>query len=233
MKPLKTILTTALVTVWPLLSFGSPAVSETLDQPVPEGNSWKFEVFLDNKEIGYHHFQLAGHGETRQLKSVASFEYKLLFVRLFHYEHENRETWNGDCLETINSKTDANGKPFQFEGRREAGEFRMADAQGGESLPECVMSFAYWNPAFLEQSRLLNTQSGEFQDVTVSEPVYEELEIRGELRPSYRYSLAAGALKLDLWYSPDRQWLALESEVEGGRTLRYVLKEHPDDAVST
>jgi hypothetical protein len=232
MKSLKVILTAALVAVWPLVSFGSPDPSETLDQPVPEGNSWKFEVFLDDKEIGYHHFQLASYGETRQLKSVASFEYKLLFVRLFHYEHENRETWNGDCLETIHSKTDANGEPFQVEGRRETGEFRMVDTQGGESLPECVMSFAYWNPSFLQESQLLNTQSGEFQDVTISEPVYEELEIRGELHPSYRYSLAAGALKLDLWYSPDRQWLALESEVEGGRTLRYVLQDNSDEAAS-
>ena len=232
MTLLKVILAAAVAALLPLATFGSPSSSEILDQPLPEGNSWKFEVFLDDKEIGYHHFQLASYGEARQLKSIASFEYKLLFVRLFHYEHENRETWNGDCLETINSKTDANGKPFQVEGRREIGEFRVADAQGGESLPECVMSFAYWNPSFLEQSRLLNTQSGEFQDIIVSEPVYEELEIRGELRPSYRYRLAAGALNLDLWYSPDRQWLALESEVEGGRTLRYVLKELPGDGAS-
>jgi hypothetical protein len=31
--------------------------------------------------------------------------------------------------------------------------------------------------------------------------VFEELEVRGELRPSNRYRLAAGALNLDLWYS--------------------------------
>ena len=68
---------------------------------------------------------------------------------------------------------------------------------------------------------LLNTQDGEFLDVEISNPVFEELEVRGESRPSYRYRLAAGALNLDLWYSTDKEWLALESEVQGGRTLRY------------
>ena len=31
----------------------------------------------------------------------------------------------------------------------------------------------------------------------------------------------AGALNLDLWYSTNNEWLALESEVQGGRILRY------------
>ena len=54
-----------------------------------------------------------------------------------------------------------------------------------------------------------------------SPALIEELEVLGESRPSYRYRLAAGALNLDLWYSTDNEWLALESEVKGGRKLRY------------
>jgi hypothetical protein len=201
--------------------FTSLQAGETDPEGTSEGSAWRFKVFLDDKEIGYHNFYVAEHKGMKQLKSVANFEYKLLFVRLFHYEHENSEIWTGDCLQSIKSRTDVNGEPFQVDGRREAGQFRV-DSSGGEaSLPECVMSFAYWNPKFLEQSSLLNTQDGEFLEVDISTPVFEELEVLGESRPSYRYSLAAGALNLDLWYSTDREWLALESEVQGGRTLRY------------
>jgi hypothetical protein len=168
------------------------AASEAGPEELTSGSAWRFRVFLDDKEIGYHNFFVAEHDGMKQLKSVANFEYKLLFVRLFHYEHENSEIWTGDCLQSINSRTDANGEPFRVDGRREVGEFLVDSSKGETSLPECVMSFAYWNPKFL-----------------------------GESRPSYRYRLAAGALNLDLWYSTDRDWLALESEVQGGRTLRY------------
>lgn len=188
-------------------------------------SAWKFRVYLDDREIGYHHFYLAESGDTRQLKSVASFEYSLMFVRLYHYEHENNEIWSGNCLQSIDSQTDSNGKPFRVNGRRAAGEFRVTANGGEESLPECVMSFAYWNPSFLEQSSLLNTQDGEFLEVEVSEPVLEQLEVGGAQLSSWRYHLAAGTLKLDLWYSTDREWLALESEVRGGRTLRYVRED--------
>lgn len=187
-------------------------------------DSWQFKVFLDDREIGYHHFYLDEIGETRELRSEAEFDYKIMFISLFEYEHENREVWQGNCLQRIDARTNSNGEPFQVEGSKNDEGFLVKDDSGGEMLPQCVMSFAYWNPAFLNQRQLLNSQNGEFEEVSISSPVFEELEVRGEKRPSYRYRLAAGDLNLDLWYSTENEWLALESEVSGGRTLRYVLK---------
>jgi len=190
---------------------------------VGDGESWRFRVYLDDREIGYHHFHLAANGEIRQLRSVADFEYRLLFVKLFDYEHENRETWTGDCLQRIESHTDANGTRFRLEGQRRPDGFQVDGSAGEQTLPDCVMSFAYWNPAFLRQERLLNSQDGEYLEVEVSQPVAEWLQVRGERRPAVRYRVQAGELSLDLWYSTDDEWLALESEVQGGRTLRYEL----------
>lgn len=187
------------------------------------GQAWRFRVYLDDREIGYHHFQLDAAGDRQVLRSEADFEYRLMFLTLYAYEHENRETWSGDCLYSVDSRTDANGEPFSVEGRRTAGAFRVEARSGTARLPECVMSFAYWNPAFLHQERLLNTQNGEYLDVEVSEPVAESRVVRGEPQPALRYRLEAGELRLDLWYSTDHEWLALESEVKGGRTLRYEL----------
>jgi len=208
-----------------IAAIGLPAgsMAATTAGALADRDAWRFRVYLDEREIGYHNFVLDRSGATRQLRSEASFEYRLMFVKLFHYEHENTEVWNGDCLASVESRTDSNGEPYRVEGRLEKGRFRVAGSAGEETLPECVMSFAYWNPTFLEQQRLLNTQNGEFIDVDVSPPVSEPLLVRGEKQPAYRYRLEAGDLRLDLWYSADREWLALESEVSGGRKLRYEL----------
>jgi hypothetical protein len=214
-------LTKALIAL--LLAATSLAAVADPSSAATAGDAWRFRVYLDDQEIGYHHFYLDESNGTRQLRTVASFEYRLLFVKLYGYEHENLETWSGDCLQSIESRTDDNGRALAVDGRREPGYFRLDGSAGEANLPECVMSFAYWNPAFLEQSRLLNSQDGEFLDVEISPPVAESLEVRGEQRAAYRYRLAAGELRLDLWYSADREWLALESEVRGGRKLRYEL----------
>lgn len=185
--------------------------------------AWRFRVYLDDREIGYHHFFLDGADGQRQMRSVAVFEYRLMFLTLYEYEHENRETWSGDCLQSIESRTDANGTPYAVEGRREDGAFRVEGSAGETRLSGCVMSFAYWNPAFLEQEYLLNAQNGEYLPVEISPPITDSVEVRGERRRAYRYRLEAGELSLRLWYSTDKEWLALESDVGGGRTLRYEL----------
>ena len=199
------------------------AVESSFTESGAPADAWRFRVYLDEREIGYHNFYLEESGDTRELLSEANFEYRLVFVKLFHYEHQNRETWSGNCLQSVASRTDSNGEPYRVDGRLEPGSFRVEGSAGEAELPECVMSFAYWNPAFLEQGQLLNTQNGEFLDVEISPPVEEPLTVRGEQQPSYRYRLEAGELRLDLWYSENNEWLALESEVRGGRKLRYEL----------
>lgn len=184
---------------------------------------WRFRVFLDNKEIGYHNFFLQRLENTSQLQSEANFEYRLMFVKLFGYQHENSETWAGDCLIGIESRTDANGKPFKVSGILEGDSFILSGTTGKAELPACSMSFAYWNPAFLEQDRLINVQNGEIVEIEVSEPERVELEVRGVMQPAYRYQLGAGEMKIELWYSENNEWLALETDARGGRRLRYQL----------
>jgi len=184
---------------------------------------WRFRVFLDDKEIGYHNFFLQAQEDQLQLQSEAKFEYRLLFVKLFGYEHKNIETWDGNCLTEIKSKTDSNGQPFQVNGALSGERFLLSGSAGDSQLPPCSMSFAYWNPDFLEQDRLINVQNGEVLDIEVSEPERVELEVRGVLQPAYRYLLGAGEMKIELWYSVNNEWLALETDARGGRRLRYQL----------
>lgn len=184
---------------------------------------WRFQVYLDDKKIGTHDFVLQQLDKQRKLKSEANFEYRLMFVKLYGYEHENTETWSGDCLTGIESETDANGKPFKVSGSLQGDRFLLSGTAGEAELPSCSMSFAYWNPAFLQQERLINVQNGEVHDIEVSEPELVQIEVRGVMQPAYRYLLDAGELKIELWYSEDNEWLALETDARGGRRLRYQL----------
>jgi hypothetical protein len=184
---------------------------------------WRFQVFLDDKEIGYHDFVLQEQDDQRKMQSEASFEYRLLFVKLFGYEHQNTETWLGNCLTGIESSTDANGTPFQVSGSLQGDSFVLSGTAGDANLPSCSMSFAYWNPAFLKQERLINVQNGEVLEVEISKPELTQLEVRGVMQPALRYLLGAGEMKIELWYSENHEWLALETEARGGRRLRYKL----------
>ena len=184
---------------------------------------WRFRVFLGDKEIGRHEFMLQQQDNQQLLRSEASFEYRLLFVKLYEYQHRNTETWSGNCLTNIESSTDANGEPFKVSGSLRDGQFVVQGSKGVSQLPPCSMSFAYWNPVFLKEKQLINTQNGEVLDITVSDPQQVEIMVRGEAKRAYRYDLQAGEMNIELWYSENNEWLALETDARGGRRLRYEL----------
>ena len=108
-------------------------------------------------------------------------------------------------------------------GQRENDAFEVEATAGRNEVPGCIKTFAYWNPDILDEQYLLNSQTGEVLAVSF-EPVSEEtLVVRGEETPATRYRLVAKNMELDVWYSEDQRWLALESTVKGGRKLRYEL----------
>lgn len=184
---------------------------------------WRFRVFLDDKEIGRHEFVLQQQDSQQLLKSEANFEYRLLFVKLYEYQHQNTETWSGNCLTNIESSTDANGEPFKVSGSLRDGQFVVQGNKGVSQMPPCSMSFAYWNPDFLKEKQLINVQNGEVLDVVVSDPQQVQIMVRGKPETAWRYDLQAGEMNIELWYSENNEWLALETDARGGRRLRYEL----------
>jgi len=198
-----------------------------LSSPEPalasESDRLEFKVYLNDKEVGKHLYTISEADGVRRVKSEANFTYKILFIPAYRYEHSNSEQWVDDCLLDFNARTNANGKDIQASGELGESGFTVRNADGRVELPECVMSFAYWDPGFLEQPRLLNPQTGEYVEVSVEQLEQEVLDVRGESVPALKYRLTAYEVDLTLWYSEEDQWLALESIAKGGHVIRYEL----------
>lgn len=186
--------------------------------------TWDFRVFLDDKEIGTHRFDLLELGDERQLTSTARMAVKVLFVTAYTYEHRDVEHWQGDCLSKLSSTTDDNGKKYRVDVQRREGATIVQTLDGTRRLPGCVLTFAYWNPAMLLQTRLLNSQDGEHVEVKITDTGGDFIDVRGVQTPARRYELRSEKLSIDLWYSEQKQWLALESTTARGQKLIYRLK---------
>jgi hypothetical protein len=162
------------------------------------------------------------------MKSVADFEYKWSFVTLYDYQHQNHEIWSDGCLARIESSTNANGKDYSVLGEQSDQGFVVNGKSGQQLLPACIKTFAYWDPKFLEADKLLNSQNGEYLDVSVTGPEPDVVELYGQEQQASRYQLTAGKLNLQLWYSASGEWLGLQSVTESGRMLRYELLSLPE-----
>lgn len=216
MNGLTVLVAGALLLLWSGLSANTDSTFES--------EYLEFDVFLDESRIGSHRFEIRGSADgVREVRSEAEFDVKFLFFTAFRYRHENQERWVDGCLAEIDADTDSNGKMISVSGERLDGNFIVQRSGEKDALPRCVMTFAYWNPEFLDQAQLLNPQTGEYLDVAVEKVGSETIGVNGTEQRTDRYRVRARGVDVNVWYTQDKQWVALESTVKGGRRIRYEL----------
>ena len=192
--------------------------------PVTDTGSLEFDVYLDDSRIGVHRYEFSVDGGDRKVRSQAKFDVKFLFISAFKYRHELEEQWSGDCLESIEAETNSNGERTVIVGERKSDAFVVETSGEEKSLPRCVMTFAYWNPDFLAEPRLLNPQTGRYLEVDVEDLGEKTMQVSGRDHAVHGYTIRGEDFEVTVWYSTrDEAWLALESPARGGRTLRYEL----------
>lgn len=191
---------------------------------VAQPRAWDFQVFLDDDPIGYHRFTLDEGRDGQAMRTEARFEVKVLFVTAYRYVHEASELWRGNCLARLEARTNDDGTRLFTEAVADGQRLTVSTVRGRAAIEGCVMSFAYWNPEILRQSQLLNVQTGEYQAVKIARIGDESIAVRGAQVAATRYRITGPKNPIDLWYSADSDWLALESTVSGGRRLRYRIK---------
>jgi len=184
--------------------------------------SWKFRVWLDDTPIGYHQVNINTEAKRKSVHTQASFDVRFLLIPVYSYEHETRELWEDGCLVNINSKTDDNGDDYYISSNKQSSVLALETQNGSTSLDGCVRTFAYWDIELMQDERLLNTQTGEYQSVSVTDMGTNMLTVDEEQFEARQFRLVSEDMTIDLWYSKDMHWLALESITESGAVLRYL-----------
>jgi hypothetical protein len=184
---------------------------------------WQFEVFLNDTKIGFHRFEVIKQQNQQLVYSKARFDFEFLFFTAYQYEHDNFEIWQNNCLVKIESITNDNGEQYQVSGKHVNDHFLVSKTANTTELPDCVKTFSYWNPDFLNAKQLLNPQTGEYTPVTITRLPDSIVTIGGDKQMAQKYKLKGEKLEIYLWYTEQAQWLALESVVDNNMRVRYQL----------
>jgi hypothetical protein len=193
--------------------------------PLLHAKEWAFDVYLDKNKMGTHTFTF----NDGALVSKAKFNVKVLFIEAYKYDHTAKEQWAGDCLTALEANTTENKVVTKVSAKLEGDSLNIKNGSAEQALPACVMTFAYWNPKILQQSKLLNPQNAEYLDTTITKLGDAKTEVKGKLTDTTHYKIT-GALKgvkklnIELWYNQDNDWVALKSVTPEGYNIIYRLK---------
>jgi hypothetical protein len=185
---------------------------------------WMFDVTLDGLPIGTHRFTLRDDAGTTRLTSEATFRVRLLVVDAYSYEHRADETWQGDCLVALDSRTVEQGKTARVAGRTDGDAFIVEGPAGRATLARCPMTFAYWNPRILREAELVNPQTGLATPIAVRRDGVETVKVHGESVQAVRQRIDTEKTTIDVLYGPGDEWLGLRSKTREGHVLAYRLR---------
>jgi hypothetical protein len=186
---------------------------------------YAFHALLDDKPIGEHRFDVVVDGASRKVTSDADFDVKFLGIGVYHYRHHADEQWKGDCLDMLASTTDDDGKAARVHLERSGDVNQVRTAVSTTSVPGCLMSYAYWNPALREQTRLINPQTGKVDAVRIEPAGTGTIPVDGKPVAATRYRIVGAESPIDVWYSDKGEWIGLDSMVSGGKhKLSYRLQ---------
>ena len=201
-----------------------PLAMAALDPPAASAAApvWTFRVLLDGQPVGEHRFSASApdaDGE-RTLVSEAAFDVRWLGIPVYRYRHRAVERWRGDCLTALSAGTDDNGTRTQVSAQVRGEQFEVS-VPAPQSASGCVMSFAYWNPALRTQQRLLNAQTGRIAPVRIAPLADAPVDLGPRSVGASGWRIQGPKQPIDVWYSPQGDWIGLDTRVDGGRALRY------------
>jgi hypothetical protein len=180
-----------------------------------------YNVFLDGDKIGFHRVTIEPIASRKIVQVEASFNVKFLIFNAYQYQHTAKEEWNDSCLTKILTTTDDNGTKLFVNGQQQSDAFRIQSPDGSQLVKGCVKSFAYWDPQLIQATHLLNTQSGKYTPVKTVKLGEEDISLgQGRVNATH-YRISSDQFVIDVWYSANKEWLALSTTTENGSNLRY------------
>ncbi len=185
---------------------------------VPDSNEIVFEILRNGKPFGMHSVKFEQDGDKTRVLIDIEMKYKLGPITAFNYEHSNEEVWKGDQILSMTSKTDDDGDDYAVDAtwgdKVEVDVTKNAEEEAYEA-PKDIYTTSYWNIKSLKADKLLNTQKGEIEDVSLTKIGREEYSTSQETVEADHYKVEA-SLPLDLWYdAKTQQWIGLKFSARG------------------
>ena len=199
------------------------SIALPLTAAIPPAQQIAFAILRDRDPIGRHSVTFERRGAELLVNIAIDIEIRFAFLTVFRYQHENREVWRGGQLVSLDSWTDDDGTDYRVRARATPAGLRVEGSGGTFLAPKNVIPTSYWNPATVDQTRLLDTQRGQLLEVAIQPFGEETVAVGGTPVPVRKYAVT-GDLNLDVWYTPKGEWTKIAFEARGS-TIDYAPAE--------
>lgn len=187
------------------------------------GHEIRFDILRNDEKVGQHVVQFRHVADGLQVESRSEVAVKLLFIPAYDFRYQSLEHWRDGSLNALYAATNDNGEFSRVEARREGDALSVRGAQGDWQAPPQTLPTTHWNMAQVIAPKLINTLTGNVNQVTVTDAGMETVTLGDGPREARRF-VYSGDLAVEAWYDAAGRWVKLRFPAKDGSTIEYVCR---------
>ena len=179
-----------------------------------------FDVFRNDKLVGQHvsTFQNSANGTI--VESTMTLQVKILFVTVYSFRYTSSAQWCGEQLIELVAQTNRNGDITNVEVSRQLDKLNVSMNNRSVLAPNNAIPTNHWNPAVLTRKQVINTISGQLNEVTIEPCKLGNALIENSTTDAVCHEYS-GDLTTRVWYDSQGRWRGLEFKADDGSTITY------------
>ena len=176
-------------------------------------NYLEYELFRNNKSIGYHKYIFNRNGENLSISSEVSFRISKLGVVLYNYFAKSQENYEKGVFESYSSKTKQNKKDRYVNISVDPIDKNLiidGSSYKGKASKDFIVG-TWWNHEIIKADAQISGISGRIIEQTVTFIGKEEIQIGDKTFQTLRFNFKSSdkslpdskKLDTDIWYEED------------------------------
>ena len=194
----------------------------------------EYELFRNNKSIGFHKYDFKRDGENLSIESEVDFKITKLGVDLYKYYAKSEENYKNGIFLSYSSKTKQNKKDRYVNIKFDPNEKHLlidGSSYKGKADKDFIVG-TWWNHEIIKKKAQISGISGRIIEQTVTFIGKEEVKIGNKMYKTLRFNFKSSdktlpdskKLNTDIWYE-ENSYLWVKAAFEKTGYWEYRIKK--------
>ena len=188
------------------------------------GDEIIFDVVREGKRVGTHVVGFQGVPNDLVVTSKFNLKIDILFINAYSFGYSSKANWKDSILHDLSVLVDDNGEKFSLEAKKRSKYLTVSNGQERFQVLLPIYPTNHWNAGVLGQNKVLNTLTGELNNVEIIEKGYEIIETGQGKVKAMRYAYT-GDLETEIWYDDKKRWVGMKFVGSDGSLITYLCQK--------
>lgn len=185
------------------------------------GNKIEFDVLREGKVVGEHVTRFEQSDQDLYVTSNMNIDIFILFVPVYAFDYVTTEKWVAGKMVSLDANVIDGSDRVAFSARHQGNKMLIEQAGRQISIAPDVLTTNHWNVDVVQDQQVLNTLTGNLNDVTITDKGLEEVMTLNGPVEARRYDYSGDLKDTSVWYDQHGRWVKLRFLARDGSTIEY------------